>query len=122
MATFASSSSSIAVLKELYVDNSDFMKDLVYSKNPLFALMPKNESTDGLAGKYIPVPIQYGNPMGRSHTFANAQDNQTPNAYQSFFVYVVQDYQLVTITNLLIEQTKSNAKQNWPSSEELLVA
>ena len=109
MATFASSSSSIAVLKELYVDNSDFMKDLVYSKNPLFALMPKNESTDGLAGKYIPVPIQYGNPMGRSHTFANAQDNQTPNAYQSFFVYVVQDYQLVTITNLLIEQTKSNA-------------
>ena len=47
MATFASSSSSIAVLKELYVDNQDFMKDLVYSKNPLFALMPKNESTDG---------------------------------------------------------------------------
>jgi hypothetical protein len=109
MATFASSSSSIAVLKELYVDNSDFMKDLVYSKNPLFALMPKNESTDGLAGKYIPVPIQYGNPMGRSHTFADAQGNQTPNAYQSFFVYVIQDYQLVTITNLLIEQTKSNA-------------
>ena len=109
MATYASSSSSIAVLKELYVDNSDFMKDLVYSKNPLFALMPKNESTDGLAGKYIPVPIQYGNPMGRSHTFADAQGNQTPNAYQSFFVYVIQDYQLVTITNLLIEQTKSNA-------------
>lgn len=108
-ATFASSSSSIAVLKELYVDNSDFMKDLVYAKNPLFALMPKNESTDGLAGKYIPVPIQYGNPQGRSHTFSNAQGNQTPNAYQSFFVYVVQDYQLVTITNLLIEQTKSNA-------------
>jgi hypothetical protein len=32
MATYASSSSSIAVLKELYVDNSDFMKDLVYAK------------------------------------------------------------------------------------------
>jgi len=56
MATYASSSSSIAVLKELYVDNSDFMKDLVYSKNPLFALMPKNESTDGLAGKYKLYP------------------------------------------------------------------
>ena len=47
--------------------------------------------------------------MGRSHTFANAQGNQTPNQYQSFFVYVIQDYQLVTITNLLIEQTKTNA-------------
>lgn len=47
--------------------------------------------------------------MGRSHTFANAQGNQTPNQYNSFFVYVIQDYQLVTITNLLIEQTRSNA-------------
>lgn len=108
-ASFATSASSIAVLKELYVDNSDFLKDLVYAKNPSFALIPKNESTDGLAGKYIPVPIQYADPMGRSHTFSNAQGNQTPNAYNSFFVYIIQDYQLITITNLLIEQTRSNA-------------
>ena len=109
MATYASSTSSVAVLKELYVDNSDYLRDLVYSKNPTMALMPKNESSDGLAGKYIPVPIQYGNGQGRSHTFLNAQGNQSPNQYSSFFVYVVQDYQLVTITNLLIEQTQSNA-------------
>lgn len=108
-ASYATSASSIAVLKELYVDNSDFMKDLVYAKNPSFALVPKNESSDGLAGKYIPVPIQFGDPQGRSHTFTNAQGNQTPNSYDSFFVYIIQDYQLVTITNLLIEQTKSNA-------------
>jgi len=107
--SFATSASSIAVLKELYVDNSDYMKDLVYAKNPSFALIPKNESSEGLAGKYIPVPIQFADPMGRSHTFANAQGNQTPNQYDSFFVYIIQDYQLVTITNLLIEQTKSNA-------------
>ena len=109
MATYASSTSSVAVLKELYVDNSDYLRDLVYAKNPTMALMPKNESADGLAGKYIPVPIQYGNGQGRSHTFLNAQGNQSPNQYSSFFVYVVQDYQLVTITNLLIEQTQSNA-------------
>jgi len=109
MATYASSTSSVAVLKELYVDNSDYLRDLVYAKNPTMALMPKNESSDGLAGKYIPVPIQYGNGQGRSHTFLNAQGNQSPNQYSSFFVYVVQDYQLVTITNLLIEQTLSNA-------------
>lgn len=108
-AQYASDSSAVAVLKELYVDNSDFVKDLVYAKNPTFALMPKNESTDGLAGKYIPVPIQFGDPQGRSHTFANAQNNQTPNQYDSFFVYIIQDYQLITITNLLIEQTRSNA-------------
>lgn len=107
--SYATSASSIAVLKELYVDNSDFVKDLVYAKNPSFALIPKNEATDGLAGKYIPVPIQFADPQGRSHTFANAQNNQTPNQYDSFFVYIIQDYQLVTITNLLIEQTRSNA-------------
>lgn len=39
----------------------------------------------------------------------NAQGNQTPNAYESFFVYVIQDYNVVTITGLLIAQTKSNA-------------
>jgi hypothetical protein len=47
--------------------------------------------------------------MGRSHTFATAQSNQTATSLVSFFVYTISDYQLVTITNLLMEQTKSNA-------------
>lgn len=47
--------------------------------------------------------------MGRSHTFSNAQNQQTAPSLSSFFVYVIEDYQLVTITNLLMEQTKSNA-------------
>lgn len=85
------------------------MKNIVYAKNPLLALIPKNESPDGFAGKYIPVPIEFGNPAGRAHTFANAQNQQTASSVVSFFVYAVQDYQLVTITNLLMEQTKSNA-------------
>lgn len=108
-AQYATSASSLSVLKELYIDDQSFMKDLVYAKNPSYALIPKDESVDGLAGKYIPCPIQFGDPQGRSHTFANAQGNQTPNQYDSFFVYIIQDYQLVTITNLLIEQTRSNA-------------
>lgn len=36
------------------------MKDLVYKENPFLALVPKNESPDGFAGKYIPVPLEYG--------------------------------------------------------------
>jgi hypothetical protein len=55
------------------------------------------------------VPLEYGTPQGRSHTFSNAQAQQTPTALVSFFVYVIEDYQLVTITNLLMEQTKTNA-------------
>lgn len=85
------------------------MKDLVYKENPFLALVPKNESPDGFAGKYIPVPLEYGTPQGRSHTFSNAQNQQTATSLASFFVYVIEDYQLVTITNLLMEQTKTNA-------------
>jgi len=55
------------------------------------------------------VPLEYGNPQGRAHIFANAQNQQTASSVISYFVYAVQDYQLVTITNLLMEQTKSNA-------------
>lgn len=109
MATFANSSNQVAALKELYSDSKEYMKDLVYKENPFLALVPKNESPDGFAGKYIPVPMEFGNPQGRSHTFANAQSQQSASSLASFFVYVISDYQLVTITNLLMEQTKSNA-------------
>lgn len=107
--SYANSVNQIAALKELYTDDKDYMKNIVYAKNPWLAMVPKNESPDGFAGKYIPVPLEYGNPQGRAHTFANAQNQQTASDVVSYFVYAVQDYQLVTITNLLMEQTKSNA-------------
>lgn len=106
---YANSSNQIAALRELYTDDKDYMKNIVYSKNPWLAMVPKNESPDGFAGKYIPVPLEYGNPQGRAHVFANAQNQQTASDVVSYFVYAVQDYQLVTITNLLMEQTKTNA-------------
>src|SRR6202789_1990070 len=108
-ATYANSANQIAALKELYKDDREYMKDLVYKENPFLALVPKDESPDGFAGKYIPVPLEYGNPQGRSHTFGNAQNQQTATSLVAFFVFVIEDYQLVTITNLLMEQTKTNA-------------
>jgi hypothetical protein len=105
----ANSANQVAALKELYADSKEYMKDLVYKENPFLALVPKNESPDGFAGKYIPVPLEYGVPQGRAHQFANAQSQQTPTSLASFFVFVISDYQLVTITNLLMEQTKTNA-------------
>jgi hypothetical protein len=109
MATYANPANQVAVLKELYPSDGDFMKDLVYKKNPFLALVPKSESPSAFSGKYIPVPLVYGTPQGRSHTFSNAQNNQTPPLPVSFFVYRATDYQLVTITNELIEATKDNA-------------
>lgn len=46
-AVFATASNQVAALKELYVGD-EFMQDLVYKKNPLLALIPKDESPDGL--------------------------------------------------------------------------
>jgi hypothetical protein len=106
---YANSTNQIAALKELYTDDKDYMKNVVYAKNPWLALVPKNESPDGFAGKYIPVPLEYGNPQGRAHFFENEQNQQTASSVVSYFVYAIQDYQLLTITNLLMEQTKSNA-------------
>lgn len=108
MATYSNVSNQVAALKELYTGD-DYMKDLVYKKNPLLALLPKDESPSGFAGKYIPVPLVYAPPVGRSANFANAQTNQTAPGVNSFFVYRVSNYQLVTITNELLEATKDNA-------------
>ena len=109
MAVYASTSNQVAALKELYVDDSWVMKDLVYKRNPLLALIPKDESSAGMAGKFMPVPLVYGTPQGRSATFTNAQNNQTAPYVTSFFVYRVSNYQLATITNELLEATKDSA-------------
>lgn len=108
MATYATTSNQVAALKELYTGD-DYMKDLVYKKNPLLALIPKDESPSGFAGKYIPVPLIFGTPQGRSASFSTAQTNQTAPQLSSFFVYRVSNYQIATITNELLEATKDNA-------------
>lgn len=108
MAIYSNSSDNVQVLKELYTDDSWVMKDLVYAGNPALALLPKDESADGMGGKSFPVPLIYGAPQGRSATFATAQANQTAPALGEFFVTTVSNYQLVTIDNRFMEATKSN--------------
>lgn len=51
MATYASASNQVATLKELYPEDGHYLQDLVYKRNPLMALMRKNESPEGFAGK-----------------------------------------------------------------------
>ena len=66
MATYANASNQVAALKELYTGD-DYMKDLVYKKNPFLALVPKNEAPGGFAGKYIPVPNRKSTRLNSSH-------------------------------------------------------
>lgn len=108
-ATYANPANQIAALKELYDEDSWVMKNEVYMKNPWLAMIPKDEGAEGFAGKYFPCPVVYGNPMGRSATFATAQSNQTAPLDVSFFIYRASNYQLITITNELLEATKGSA-------------
>lgn len=49
-AIYATPSNQVAALKELYVGD-EYLKDLVYAKNPMLALIPKDESPQGMGGK-----------------------------------------------------------------------
>lgn len=109
MATYATATNQVASLKELYSDDSWVMKDLVYKTQPFFALVPKDESPEGMGGKYFPCPTIYGTPQGRSATFSNALSNQTAAQDASFFIYRTKNYQLVSIENELMEATAGNA-------------
>src|SRR5271154_1166698 len=107
-AIYSNSTDNVQVLKELYSDDSWVMKDLVYAGNPALALLPKDESADGMGGKSFPVPLIYGNGQGRSATFATAQSNQTAPTLGEFFVTTISNYQLVTIDNRFMEATRTN--------------
>lgn len=108
MAQYSNSTDNVQVLKELYTDDSWVMKDLVYVGNPALALLPKDESADGMGGKSFPVPVLYAPPQGRSATFATAQTNQTAPSLGEFFVTTISNYQLVTIDNRFMEATRTN--------------
>lgn len=107
-AIYSNSTDNVQVLKELYTDDSWVMKDLVYAGNPALALLPKDESADGMGGKSFPVPVIYGAGQGRSATFATAQGNQTAPSLGEFFVTTISNYQIVTIDNRFMEATRNN--------------
>lgn len=93
------------LLKELYTD--DMIENEVYKDNPFLALVPKVEDAEG---KYIPKPVIYGNPQGRSRTFSQAQSRGEVTGVEpaSFFVTRVKDYSLATVDNETILASKSD--------------
>lgn len=95
-----------AALKQHYTD--DAVLDMVYKDNPLLALLPKMES---FGGKNLPVPLIFGNPQGRSASFARAQIRgaATSSLLQDFVLTRVKDYSIATIDNETMEASIGNA-------------
>lgn len=85
---------------------------MVYKENPFFALVPKYER---FGGRNLPLPIVYGNPVGRSKTFSTAQTSgATSNSgsrVTDFVLTRVKDYGVATIDNetLLASEGDANA-------------
>lgn len=95
-----------SALKAHYTD--DMVMNLVYKDNPLLALMSKYES---FGGKNLPIPLLYGNPQGRSATFATAQSvgASSYSKIEDFVLTRVKDYAIATIDNETLEASKGNA-------------
>ncbi len=93
-----------AALKQHYTN--DRIENMVYSDNPLLALLPKYEQ---FGGKNLPIDVIHGNPQGRSATFATAQANKTASKIVAFTLTRNSDYSLASISNEVIEASKGNA-------------
>ena len=94
-----------AALKQHYT--ADRVENMVYMDNPLLALMPKYEN---FGGRNLPIPLIYGNPQGRSATFATAQTRgaATNSKIDDFVLTRVKDYSIATIDNETLEASKGN--------------
>ncbi len=94
-----------AALKQHYTD--DRVEDMVYKRNPFLALVSKYED---FGGRNLPLPIIYGNPQGRSKTFANAKARGavTSSKITDYVLTRVKDYSIATIDNETLEASKGN--------------
>lgn len=95
-----------AALKQYYTD--DRVVNMVYKDNPFLALCPKMEN---FGGRNLPLPIVYGNPQGRSKTFATAQAGgaATSTLVTDFILTRKKDYSIATIDNETLEASKGDA-------------
>lgn len=91
------------MLKTLYTKEK--VQNLVYKKNAAFAMFNKDE---GFFGESQTVPLIYGNPQGRSATFATAQANKGNSSSIKFVVTRNRDYGLISIDNETIKASESD--------------
>src|ERR1700722_4360794 len=84
--------SYIPALKQLYLDIVP--ENVTYKKRPLFALLPKIITFEGLNS---PLPLMYSNPQGVSATFATAMGAQTPTQMSAYTLVRAPKYGLATL-------------------------
>jgi hypothetical protein len=93
-----------AALKQHYTN--DRIENMVYKDNPFLAMVAKYET---FGGENLKLPIKFGIPQGRSHTFATAQTNKTNTQLKAFLLTRSKDYALASIDNETIEASRGNS-------------
>ena len=114
---YSNATDNIATLKELYSDDSWVMKDLVFDKNTLLAILPKDETEMGMGGKSFPVPVMYDTGAGRSAALGTAQTYQTAPQTVEFQCTRVSNYSVATLTNDFLRASASNIGAFMPAAE-----
>lgn len=114
---YSNAATNVATLKELYSDDAWVMKDLVFNRNPALALMDKDESEEGLGGKYFPIPVMADTGAGRSANFGLAQQYQTAPQTYEFNVTRVQNYSLATLTGDFLRASAMSIGAFMPGAE-----
>ena len=92
-----------AGLKTLYP--SEAIKSLIYKRNPLLALIPKDESFYGDSSK---EPVIIGTPQNRSASFSGANTINTSSVIKAFLVTRVQNYSMAAIANETLLASESD--------------
>ena len=94
-----------SALKEYY--SVDRVENMVYKKNPLLALLPKQPK---FPGKNLPVPLIYGNPQGVNSQFATAQTRagSTNTKVTQFTMTRVRKYGVAIIDGETVKASKDD--------------
>lgn len=99
-------SSLDAAMKQYY--NESMYQELVYSDNPVLALLPKDEK---FRAKNMPIPLKYADGGGISATFsvAQAQAASSSPKFEDFLLTHVQLFSLAEVDGLVLEVAQSSA-------------
>lgn len=114
---YSNAQTNVSTLKELYSDDSWVMRDLILNRNPGLALIDKDETEDGMGGKYFPTPALVSTGAGRSANFGLAQQYQSAPLTVEFLVTRVQNYSLATLTGDFLRASAQSIGAFMPGAE-----
>jgi hypothetical protein len=97
-----------SALKTMY--SKDRVENLTYNDHPFLAMVKKNEN---FGGDFFKIVLQFGNPQGRSATFANArtQAAATSSLVEAFYLTRAKDHSIVFIEHEAIEAAKGGGEK-----------